>query len=186
MGCKRGTTPRLIPGEPRSHSHPLPPWCRPSPSPRVPPVGIFLGSPPGRNVSPLPSKSGGRNCWNSDRLSNSANFILRNKGQCPRRRGLVWLPAARRPGLGSAGRARNAAAAGAPAPNSCPEAPRAVSSSHHKPLSCCLSAKSASLGAKKGLKKSNKRAGISLRDFQAASQPFPGLFPLQVYPQPIS
>lgn len=144
----RGAMP--IPGEPRSHGHPLPPWCCQSPSLRVPPVGIFLGSPQAGMFPPLPSESGGRNCWNSDRLSNSANFILRNKGQCPRRRGLVRLPAVRRPGLGSAGRARNAATAGGPAPNSCPEPPPAMPGSHHKSPSCCLPAKSAFLGAKWG------------------------------------
>lgn len=57
------------------------------------PVRVAPGS-RGQECFPLPSRSGGRNCWNSDRLSNSANFILRNKGQCPRHRGLFQLPAA--------------------------------------------------------------------------------------------
>lgn len=50
--------------------------------PRVPPGRVFLGS-PRQECFPLPSESGGRNCWNSDGLSNSANFILRTKGSVP-------------------------------------------------------------------------------------------------------
>lgn len=103
----RGTM--LVPGEPQSRSRPCHHGAA-GPRPACPSGAYFSWQPPGKNVSPLPSESGGRNCWNSDRLSNSANFILRNKGQCPRRRGLVQLLAARRPGLGSAGRARNATA----------------------------------------------------------------------------
>lgn len=48
----------------------------PVPIPACPSGAYFSWQPPGRNVSLLPSESGGRNCWNSDRLSNSANFIL--------------------------------------------------------------------------------------------------------------
>lgn len=122
MGCRRGGVPdpavTPVPGSRGPTAVPattsLPPRrCHhvpAGPGPRVSLRCVFSLAVPGQECFPLPSESGGRNCWNSDRLSNSANFILQTKGTVP-------APSAAPAGARAAGRR------GVPAPNSCPGDP---------------------------------------------------------------
>lgn len=140
---------------PCHHGHPACPQSLRVPVPACPPVRVSPGS-PRQECFPLPSESGGRNCWNSDRLSNSANFILQTKGSVP---ALLPLPACGGQGWG----APEFLSRGPPGPAPTSAAPAAKSHFQRQ----------------REVAKLRRRAGISLRDFPA------GLFPLQVHPQPV-